>query len=126
MLKIIISASTRTILYFWRFCHNIIYFKKANNYVMFPSSVDNHVLPDKTCKHGYCIRQMICMIVLGGWRNSHCDFPKGFVCEREAGGSTNPITDKPTDSVSGFCPEGYFGMGKTFFYINNRNMLINS
>ena len=53
----------------------------------------------------------ITYILVGLWRNHHCDNIKAFVCKRLAG-ETAPKTDPPTEAVGGFCPEGYMPVRK--------------
>ncbi len=52
-----------------------------------------------------------CVNVAGKWINSHCDYGKGFICKRN-NEHEPPKTVAPTTTVGGFCPEGYFGIGK--------------
>ena len=43
--------------------------------------------------------------------NHHCDNYKAFVCKKSPG-DTGPITDPPTQTVPGYCPEGYMPVRK--------------
>ena len=52
------------------------------------------------------------MNVTGKYKNSHCDNKnKGFICKRNRG-SSGPVTDSPMPAVDGYCPTGYFDVGK--------------
>ena len=52
----------------------------------------------------------------GFWYNGHCDTQKGFICKRDPG-STDPVTDTPTEEVGGYCPTGFYGVGNTLSYL---------
>ena len=45
------------------------------------------------------------------WHSANCGVRKGFVCKKDIG-SDEPHPVPPTDPVPGYCPEGYFGVGK--------------
>ena len=55
-------------------------------------------------------------MLLGWWRNHHCDNIKAFLCRR-LDGDTAPKTDPPTQTIGGFCPEGYMPIRKQSFAI---------
>ena len=48
------------------------------------------------------------------WYSTNCGHDKGFVCKK-APGSDQPVTVPPTAQVPGFCPKGFFGIGKAAF-----------
>jgi len=60
------------------------------------------------------------------WYNQHCDTSRGFVCKAgQTSGTRSPLTVPPTQTVTGYCPSGYFGIPddnkcfKMFFKTDN-------
>ncbi len=57
------------------------------------------------------------------WYSTNCGHKKGFVCKKSPG-SDSPIPILPTEEVPGYCPQGYFGVGKRVFTLHNYLMRI--
>ncbi len=53
---------------------------------------------------------------VGHWYNHHCDESYGFVCKRNPE-NIGQVTDTPTPTIGGYCPERYFGIGKSYIII---------
>ncbi len=47
----------------------------------------------------------------GKWYNHHCDESYGFICKINPG-NIGQVTDPPTPTIGGYCPDRYFGIGK--------------
>ena len=52
----------------------------------------------------------------GIWYSNNCGRKKAYVCKKEKGSDT-PIDPIPTDSVPGYCPDGWFGLGVYLYFV---------
>lgn len=54
------------------------------------------------------------MLATGFWNDDNCAIDTAFICKKRKGTFT-PKTTQPTPVLPGFCPEGFYGIGKIPF-----------